>query len=656
MNKKNLFLSAFLTTSMMLGSSITTLMANETDNSSNEVIIEETLPVNDENNQNGENEQSNQPTNYVNEENQNNNVEQKTIENVTGNCQQAISEVTFPKYESDGTKTDVHVSDLLKEHLDTTDLSGEKDNEAKTLTFKDVLLKDVYLNSDYLNGKSEAGISFYNMVNYFTDVKQIKQILDANPGYTVVDSAGNKVDGAYIDELLGLINQILNFDTGTNLKYDKNSTYDSAEFAQNSKLGGTDVIATSNEGNVTLKFHIDSHGWWGYDLGADDSITGLVMGFDQDAIDADHKEHEGPLTRAYANFFVIDMQTKGNGKWYMLRNTDLENPIIYVSEDGKEAFMIDVDFYGENVINKVIKDVIGPECESLKIFLTHNHSDHCNNLSVIAQDERLSEITSIIWPENEPHPTKDGKDLVTLFGEDKVTTVADGEKFTAANHEFQFIEIPNEHTPAGGQLADLTNNVLYSGDTLGAQVHLGGSTVTLSTIDGWLNGALKTEQYIKDNGIEYIIGGHTPYLNTPEYASWVATAMQYAKEQITADSAWQGGLVIVENGQIVTGERLDEIFANGLTDREELFIASANFRNNLPTEPEENPGQTPDDDNKNPENTDDQDNSNVNANTPQNKKSSSVKTGDETNLAWALLGLAGASVLYTVTKKTRKLN
>lgn len=307
MNKKNLFLSAFLTTSMMLGSSITTLMANETDNSSNEVIIEETVPVNDENNQNGENEQSNQPTKYAGEENQNNNVEQKTIENVTGNCQQAISEVTFPKYESDGTKTDVHVSDLLKEHLDTTDLSGEKDNEAKTLTFKDVLLKDVYLNSDYLNGKSEAGISFYNMVNYFTDVKQIKQILDANPGYTVVDSAGNKVDGAYIDELLGLINQILNFDTGTNLKYDKNSTYDSAEFAQNSKLGGTDVIATSNEGNVTLKFHIDSHGWWGYDLGADDSITGLVMGFDQDAIDADHKEHEGPLTRAYANFFVISL-------------------------------------------------------------------------------------------------------------------------------------------------------------------------------------------------------------------------------------------------------------------------------------------------------------------------------------------------------------
>src|SRR5699024_2305949 len=106
MNKKNSFLSAFLTTSMMLGSSITTLMANETDNSSNEVIIEETAPVNDENNQNGENEQSNQPINYVNEENQNNNVEQKTIENVTGNCQQAISEVTFPKYESDGTKID----------------------------------------------------------------------------------------------------------------------------------------------------------------------------------------------------------------------------------------------------------------------------------------------------------------------------------------------------------------------------------------------------------------------------------------------------------------------------------------------------------------------------------------------------------------------
>ena len=49
-----------------------------------------------------------------------------------------------------------------------------------------------------------------------------------------------------------------------------------------------------------------------------------------------------------------------------------------------------------------------------------------------------------------------------------------------------------DSTPGGGQLADLTNKVLYSGDTLGAQVHLGGGTVMMSKIDSWLNGALKS--------------------------------------------------------------------------------------------------------------------------------------------------------------------
>ena len=59
----------------------------------------------------------------------------------------------------------------------------------------------------------------------------------------------------------------------------------------------------------------------------------------------------------------------------------LQNPMIYVSKDGKEAFMIDVDFYGANVLNEKIKAVIGDKCESLKIFLTHNHGGSCKQLS-----------------------------------------------------------------------------------------------------------------------------------------------------------------------------------------------------------------------------------------------------------------------------------
>ncbi len=285
----------------------------------------------------------------------------------------------------------------------------------------------------------------------------------------------------------------------------------------------------------------------------------------------------------------------------MLRGTDLENPMIYVSEDGKEAFMIDVDMYGSYALNNVIKSVIGDKCESLKIFLTHNHGDHVNNLAMIAQDERLKEITTLIWPENEPHTVlteKDtvadnmiGQDLVELFD---VQTISDMEKISVAGNEFQFIEIPDEHTPGGGQLADLTNNILYSGDTLGAQVHLGGTTVSLSSLQSWIDGVQKSVNYIEEHGITGIIGGHTPYLNTSDFASWVLTALEYAQDQVAQDKKWAGGLVIVENGKVVTSERMSEMFANGLTDAEELKVASVNFRNDLETEETQNP-QNPQD-------------------------------------------------------------
>lgn len=502
----------------------------------------------------------------------------------TASYDKAISSVIIPRYEADGSKTEQKVSEYLKAHLDTTDLTATVDESNKTLTV-DVQLKDVYLASDYLNGKSAAGESYYNMMNYYTDVLQIQQLLDTYPQYTVVDNKGNEVNSAYIDELAGLLKQINDFDPTTNLKYDY------------TKSNGSDVIATSKEGNVTLTFHIDSHGWWGYDLGAHDSITGLVMGLSDE--EAQEMQHE--YTLKYGHFFVIQMDNQGPGQLYMLRGTDLENPMIYVSEDGKEAFMIDVDMYGSYALNNVIKSVIGDKCESLKIFLTHNHGDHVNNLAMIAQDERLKEITTLIWPENEPHTVlteKDtvadnmiGQDLVELFD---VQTISDMEKISVAGNEFQFIEIPDEHTPGGGQLADLTNNILYSGDTLGAQVHLGGTTVSLSSLQSWIDGVQKSVNYIEKHGITGIIGGHTPYLNTSDFASWVLTALEYAQDQVAQDKKWAGGLVIVENGKVVTSERMSEMFANGLTDAEELKVASVNFRNDLETEETQNP-QNPQD-------------------------------------------------------------
>jgi len=378
------------------------------------------------------------------------------------------------------------------------------------------------------------------------------------------------------------------------------------------------------------------------------------MGYDQAAIDADRKEHESPITKQYGNFLTIEMENKGKGKLYMLNGTDLENPMIYVSEDGKEAFMIDVDMYGKNVLNKVIKEVIGPKCESLKIFFTHMHGDHVNNVATIAEDERLSKITSIIWPENEQHTTLDGVDLVNIFGEDKVKTIADGEKINVCGNEFQFIEIPDEHTPAGGQLADLTNQIVYCGDTLGAQVHLGGTTVFASKLDSWISGMEKTEKYVKDNGIKYFVGGHTPYLNTTEFASWVKVACKYAKEQLAADSEWKGGLIIVENGKVVTGDRMGEMFGNGLTDREELNVASINFINDLNKEEPTNPEDpTKPEEPQKPE-VNEPEKPNVNDDTNKDKKD--PKTGDQTMIAgYALTALTGlAGMAYIASKKKKE--
>lgn len=566
----------------------------------------------------------------------------KANNEVTASYSDAVSSIVIPRYEADGSKVDQRVSDTLKSYLDTSDLVAQRDSGANTLTLSNLQLKDVYLDSDYLNGKAGAGRSYFNMLNFYTDVKQVKQLLVANPGYSVIDSLGNTVDEAYIDELLGLLDQINDFDPSTNLKYNYGSVFDAQEFAANPKLGGTDVIATSKEGNVSFKFHIDSHGYWGYDLGAHDSITGIVMGYDE----AYANENQHDLTVQYANFFVIEMENKGPGKWYMLNNTDLENPMIYVSEDGKEAFMIDVDFYGENVLNRIIKEVIGEDCESLKIFLTHNHGDHVNNLAKIAEDPRLKEITTIIWPENEPHTVLDGVDLVELF--DNVT-IKDMEKISAAGNEFQFIEILDEHTPGGGQLADLTNKVIYSGDSLGAQVHLGGTTISMSSADNWLAGARKAEAYIQENGIKYNIGGHTPYLNDAQFASWVATAIEYAKEQFAADASWSGGLVVVENGKVVSAERLQEMFVSGVSDREELNIASVNFRNDI--EPDENPDIKPD---SNPDTTPDgNQGETADKVIPDEKINSIVKTGDQNLLnEFILIGvIALGSGLFFYKKR-----
>ena len=68
--------------------------------------------------------------------------------------------------------------------------------------------------------------------------------------------------------------------------------------------------------------------------------------------------------------------------------------------------------------------------------------------------------------------------------------------------------------------------MIYSGDSLGAQVHLGGTTIR-SGAQQWLDGAKKLLNILKENGIKYNIGAHTPYLNNADFASWLAAGVEY---------------------------------------------------------------------------------------------------------------------------------
>lgn len=554
----------------------------------------------------------------------------------------ALDKIETPIMQEDGTIKNYPLSETLRSHLSKESLTYTKDEENKTFTINQQL-NGVFLTSDYVNGASESGISYYNMMNFYATLLQAQQLLADNEGYKVVDSNNEAYDKAKIDEFVGLVKQINDFDPTTNLQYDMNSTYDSNVFSTEQYRGGTDVIATSKEGNISFEFHIDSHSWWGYDLGAHDSITGLILG--EDAETAQENQHV--LTMKYGQFFVIKMKEDSNGTWYMINGTDLENPMIYVSSDGKEAFMIDVDFYGAYVLNSVIKSVIGENCESLKIFCTHNHGDHVNNLAVIGKDDALRNITTIIWPENEPHTILSsgdatvsdmvGKDLISDIAWKSVETIKDMDKFNIGTYEFQFVEIPNEHTPGGGQLADLTNKVIYSGDSLGAQVHLGGTTIQATNAQQWLDGAKKAANYIKENGIQYNIGGHTPYLNNPNFATWLATGIEYA--MTNASDGYN--LIVVENGKVINGtDRYGEVMSKGLTDREELNICSLGYIKQS-TQPEETPKPeetTTPEQTKEPEQT----NPTTQNEKKENKQSKTSNTADTSNtVLWtSAIGLA----------------
>ena len=63
------------------------------------------------------------------------------------------------------------------------------------------------------------------------------------------------------------------------------------------------------------------------------------------------------------------------------------------------------------------------------------------------------------------------------------------------------------------------------------------------------------------------------------------TACQYAKDKVLKEDhsfgSGRGTTIVVENGKVISEERQIEMLTQGVSDRDELNIASISFRNDL---------------------------------------------------------------------------
>ncbi|MBR4164520.1 MAG: hypothetical protein IKR11_13435, partial [Solobacterium sp.] len=220
-----------------------------------------------------------------------------------------------------------------------------------------------------------TGYSYYNVMELTSHVKQLKKALEGTE-VEKIHCGDTVVDKAYVDDLDELLDKLNSFDRSLVIKYD---------FTKE----GSNYIAENK--TAKLAFHVQTNGYWGYDLAGDsiiDKVTGEKGGYMENQ----------KLNDKYANFFAVDMTEKYAGM-YVLNDTDLQNPVLFM--DDSEAFLIDVDFRGGETLHKLVEDMVGDR--KLSIYITHAHGDHYNNMPYWAE----SEITKFYWGKDENKPQDD---------------------------------------------------------------------------------------------------------------------------------------------------------------------------------------------------------------------------------------------------------
>ena len=453
------------------------------------------------------------------------------------------------------------MSDPIKEIVNTEDAVFDiEGNTASTALNIGTEKEPVYLDdNNYV-----TGYSYYNVMGFTAQVKQIKAMLDKYPDVdTVAYADGKTVSRSFVEDMNTLVDRLNAFDPTLSLKYD----FDKA---------GSNYIASN--GSAVLEFHVQTNGYWGYDLAGDSIIDKVVNE------PGGYMENQ-ELNNKYAQFFTVDLTDRYEGL-YILNDTDLQNPVLYMNDD--EAFLVDVDFRGAENLKKILAELVGDK--PLYIYITHAHGDHYQNLDAFDTDA----VAGLYYSKTEPVSGEGvgGTKLEDTFQRwvdaGKMIYYEDGDIIERAGKQFEVVIMSN-HTAGGSQLIDLTDRILLSGDTLGAQTFKGGTSLGLDSVDMWIGEFDHSIEALDLNGeskIDYIIGGHTGYLNTWEFENWVYTCLQELRENgeeaLYANPIGQN-TIVVKDGAVLTEEEKAAQFKDGtpvpaISDEEVTHVASINVR------------------------------------------------------------------------------
>ena len=233
---------------------------------------------------------------------------------VTSASREAETATAAEQFTASGAEamTAAGMSDPIKEIVNTEDAVFDiEGNTASTALNIGTEEEPFYLDdNNYV-----TGYSYYNVMGFTAQVKQIKAMLDKYPDVdTVAYADGKTVSRSFVEDMNTLVDRLNAFDPTLSLKYD----FDKA---------GSNYIASN--GSAVLEFHVQTNGYWGYDLAGDSIIDKVVNE------PGGYMENQ-ELNNKYAQFFTVDLTDRYEGL-YILNDTDLQNPVLYMNDD--EAFL-----------------------------------------------------------------------------------------------------------------------------------------------------------------------------------------------------------------------------------------------------------------------------------------------------------------------------